>query len=58
MKHVKPPHLSAASRKAIGLVALLLLALIAWVVSILLLIEVTRQLLDVLRYIVDLAQMG
>lgn len=58
MKHVKPPHLSTATRKLIGLVALLLLAVATWIVCILLLIEVTRQLLDVLRYIVDLAQMG
>lgn len=58
MKHVKLPPVPTATRKLIGLVALLLLAVATWIVCILLLIEVTRQLLDVLRYIVDLAQMG
>jgi hypothetical protein len=42
----------------IWLGALLLLAVLVWVVCIFLLILVTRQLLDMLAYIMDLAQMS
>jgi hypothetical protein len=58
MKHVKVPHLSIARRRRIGLVALLLLAIALWIVCIVLLLEITRMLLDTIQFIVDLAQMS
>ena len=42
----------------IALVALLLLGVLVWMLCILLLLDVTRQLLDMLDFIVDLAQMS
>lgn len=38
--------------------AALLVALFAWVMVLLLLMETTRQILDVLHYVVELAQMS
>lgn len=46
------------TQRKIALVALTLLAIMTWIVCIILLIEVTRQLLDMLTYIVELAQLG
>jgi len=46
------------TQRKIGLAALLLLAVMLWVVCIILLIQVTTTLLDTLRFIVDLAQMS
>lgn len=42
----------------ITLVALLLVSIAVWIVVLLLLSEVTYQLLDTLRFIVELAQMS
>jgi len=42
---------------AVARVALLLLGMGLWVVCILLLLEITRQALDVLRFIVELGSM-
>ncbi len=42
---------------AVGRVALLLLGVVMWVICILLLLEITREALDVLRYIVELGSM-
>lgn len=58
MKHVKVPHLPYATRQKIWMVMLTLLAIATWIVCILLLLEVTKQLLDTLQYIVELAQMS
>ena len=44
--------------KKIQLAALLLLAVMLWIVCIVLLIQITTTLLDTLRFVVDLAQMG
>jgi len=41
-----------------ALAALLLLGIAVWVVALLLLLEVARQLLDTLRFIVEIAQMS
>lgn len=42
----------------IWLVTALLAGILLWVVCILLLLDITRQLLDTLRFIVELAQMS
>jgi hypothetical protein len=41
-----------------ALAALLLVGIMVWLVALLLLLEVTRQLLDTVRFIVELAQMS
>jgi hypothetical protein len=46
------------TQRKIGLAALLLLAVLLWVTCIILLIQVTTTLLDTLKFIVELAQMG
>ena len=51
-------HLVTTTGQKLALAALLLLAVALWVIVILLLMETTRQLLDTLRFIVDLAHMG
>ena len=58
MKLVNWSHLPKATQRKITLAALILLAVFCWAMAILLLLEVTRQLLDTLRYIVELAQMS
>jgi len=52
MKHPTGATLSIAGR-----VALLLVGVSVWVIVILLLLETTRQLIDTLRFIVELAHM-
>jgi len=44
--------------QTIALVAALLVGVAVWVLALLLLLEVTRQLLDTVRFIVELAQMS
>jgi hypothetical protein len=46
------------TQRKIGLAALLLLAVLMWIVCIFLLIQVTTTLLDTLKMIIELAQMG
>jgi hypothetical protein len=48
----------ASTAQKIALAGLLLVGVMVWVVAFLLLLEVARQLLDTLRFIVDLAQMS
>lgn len=48
------PH----TTRILSMVALVLLAIMTWITCIILLIEVTTQLLDMLQYIVELAQLG
>jgi hypothetical protein len=47
-----------ATRHAVALFSLLLLAISVWVIVLLLLLEVSRQLLDTLRFIVELGAMN
>ena len=51
-------HLEPHTLKMLGMMLVLLAGVVAWVVAILLLIEVTKQYLDVLSYIMKLAQLG
>jgi len=46
------------TKHQLAAIALLLLLIMLWIVCILLLITVTTTLLDTLRFVVDLAQMG
>jgi hypothetical protein len=46
------------TERKIQLAALLLLAIMLWIVCIVLLIQITTTLLDTLRFVVDLAQMS
>ena len=48
---------SPATLSLLGRVALLLLGVAVWIIGILLLLEVARQLLDVLRFVVELGGM-
>jgi len=47
-----------STAQKISLAALLLVGVAVWVVALLLLLEVARQLLDTLRFVVELAQMS
>ena len=51
-------HLKPTTLKTLGMILVFLTAIFVWVIAILLLIEVTKQLLDVLSYIMKLAQLG
>jgi hypothetical protein len=51
-------HLEPTTLKVLGLILAFIAAVIVWVIALLLLMEVTRQLLDVLAYIMKLAQLG
>jgi hypothetical protein len=51
-------HLEPTTLKTLGMIGVFLAAIFVWVVAILLLIEVTKQLLDTLTYVMKLAQMG
>lgn len=46
------------SLREIALVLALLLAIALWILCLILLMEVTKQLLDVLNYVVELAQLS
>lgn len=52
---MKLPH--HATLQLLGRVAILLLGIMLWIVCIVLLLEITRQLLDTLRFIVQLGSM-
>jgi hypothetical protein len=51
-------HLDPNTLRNLGLALSLLGALLVWVVALLLLLEVTQKLLDVLHYVVELAQLS
>jgi hypothetical protein len=51
-------HLEPTTLKTLGMIAVFLAGIFVWICSVLLLIEVTKQLLDVLSYIMKLAQLG
>ena len=51
-------HLDKSTLTSLGLFAVLLFGIFVWIVGILLLLEVTRQLLDTLSYVMDIAQMS
>jgi hypothetical protein len=51
-------HLDRNTLTNLAVLAAVLIGTFVWIAAILLLIEVTRQLLDTLHYIVDLAQMS
>lgn len=51
-------HLDKSTLTSLGLFAVLLFGIFVWIVGILLLLEVTRQLLDTLSYVIDIAQMS
>jgi Co/Zn/Cd efflux system component len=48
-----PPHIV----RRFGLAAAFIVAVVLWVICLLLLMEVTRQLLDTMRFIIEIAQM-
>ena len=48
----------ASTTHRVWLAALLLIAVLLWITCIVLLITITTQLLDVLHFVVELAQMG
>jgi len=58
MKLVNWSRLTTATQRKITMGAIILLAVFCWAMAILLMLEVTRQLLDTLRYIAELAQMS
>lgn len=51
-------HVDPATLRTLAMVLMFLVGIFVWVVAILLLIDVTRQLLEVLSYIMKLAQLG
>lgn len=51
-------HLDPNTMRNLGLVISLLGAIVVWCVALLLLMETTRQLLDVLHYVMEIAQMS
>jgi len=51
-------HLDRSTLTNLAVLAAILIGILVWAAAILLLIEVTRQLLDTLHYIVELAQLG
>lgn len=51
-------YMHPRTQRKIALAALLLLAILLWIVCIVLLIQITVQLLDMLSFIVDLAHMS
>lgn len=51
-------HVDPATIKTLAMILVFLAGVFVWIVSILLLVEVTRQLLDVLSYIMKLAQLS
>lgn len=51
-------HLDKPTLQNLAMAALFILALVVWVIGILLLMAVTKQLLDTLSYIVELAQLS
>ena len=51
-------HVDPTTLKTLGMIAVFLAGVFVWCLAILLLIEVTRQLLDVLAYIMKLAQLS
>jgi H+/Cl- antiporter ClcA len=51
-------HVDPGTMKVLGMIAVFLAGVFAWVVALLMLLEATRQLLDVLRYVVELAQLS
>lgn len=48
-----PPHII----RRVGLAAAFVVAVVLWVICLLLLMEITRQLLDTMRFIIEIAQM-
>ena len=56
VKTVRLPSKSTLS--ILGRVALLLVGVMFWIIGVLLLLEVTRQLLEVLRFIVELGSIN
>lgn len=51
-------HLDKSTLQNLAMAAVFVLALVVWVIAILLLMAVTRQLLETLSYIVELAQLS
>jgi hypothetical protein len=51
-------HLEPTTLKTLTMILIFLAAIAVWIAALLLLVEVTHQLLDVLAYIMKLAQMG
>lgn len=51
-------HLDRNTITNLSILAAILIGMLVWVVAILLLMEVTQQLLDTLNYVVEIAQMS
>lgn len=51
-------HVDPATIRTLSMILVFLAGVLAWVVTLLILIETTRQLLDVLEYIMKLAQLS
>lgn len=51
-------HFDPQTIKTLAMIGVFLAGVLAWVVTLLVLMEATRQLLDVLRYVVELAQLS
>jgi hypothetical protein len=55
---VVPLHVDPNTLKTLTMILVFLAGVLAWVVALLVLIETTRQLLEVLEYIMRLAQLS
>lgn len=51
-------HVDPATLRTLAMILIFLAGVLAWVVALLVLMETTRQLLDVLEYIMKLAQLS
>jgi hypothetical protein len=51
-------HVDPATLRTLAMVLVFLAGVFVWIMSILLLVQVTQQLLDVLSYVMKLAQLG